>query len=90
MIERNDSVCDYLTGPSDVVLLTHHVTIPPNSVQLIPIQFQLENDGVAQESEETFTLSINNLNSDMFIEGEGAINDTMTGRIQDSDGKSIY
>ena len=72
----------YHEGLEDISILgSTHVILPPGEV-FHPVRFILRLDGVAQEGNETFSLSISNLDLQQIT----TFIDTMNGTIVDSDG----
>lgn len=74
------------TGNSDIVLVTSHVEIPPNDITPQPVLFQLLEDRVANEVDETFSLILipTSLSSEAAIADQNYYR--LDGTIQDSDG----
>lgn len=73
-------------GASDIILNTTFVTLLPQQSQ--SVHFTFLRDRVAQEVNETFSLSITGLN--LNTGDYGVIRDTMNGIIVDSDGKILF
>ncbi len=63
---------------------------PSPALQHFPITFTCEMDGIAQENNETFTLTIEMDPVFLGTKPEPIIRDRMTGIIQDSDCKLVH